>query len=362
MLTLPRAHARYDSQSRQGAQGCLAGTRKKVLEEIYNWIQSDDPDSPRVLWLCGLAGIGKSTIAHTVAEEADADRRLGASFFFSRDEADRRNPQLVYPTIASQLARLDLELKRLVVAAVEQDHEVGNLVMKKQFEKLIAEPLTAWRGAKGTIIIVMDALDECSPESGAEEILIRWAAELPKIRVPLKVLITSRPEFHIRTKFQEHSLRRISQPYILHDIEASVVKEDIELFFRHRLNKIAEEHHMETPWPSEPALMQLIDRAGILFIFASTVVRFLQNGKRSKPQTRLEFLLKEGACKGGPQYRDIDALYMQVLRYALSANEEDDEENDKEKNSRGIYTCLGGYCTATRPSVFKITGILTLSR
>ncbi|KAG8891360.1 hypothetical protein FRC01_014747, partial [Tulasnella sp. 417] len=241
LLQLPRAQARYDSQSRQGAVGCLDGTRMKVLQEIFDWIINEDPQSPRILWLCGLAGIGKSTIAHTIAEEADANSCLGASFFFSRDEADRRNPHLVYPTIASQLARLDINLKRLIAAAVEEDHEIGTLVIRKQFEKLISGPLTAWRGAKGPIVIVMDALDECSPGSGAEEILIRWTAELPKLPVPLRVLITSRPEFHIRRKFQSPSLRAISQQYILHDIEKSVVKEDIERFLRHRLTQMAED-------------------------------------------------------------------------------------------------------------------------
>ncbi|KAG9028145.1 hypothetical protein FS837_003970, partial [Tulasnella sp. UAMH 9824] len=252
------------------------------------------------------------------------------AFFFSRDEADRQNPHLVYPTIASQLARLDPDLKRLIVAAVEDDHEIGTLVPRKQFEKLIYEPLTAWRGAKGTIVIVMDALDECSPESGAEEILVRWAAELPKIRVPLRILITSRPEFHIRRKFQTLSLRTISQPYILHDIENSVVREDIELFLRHRLTEIAREHGIQTPWPTEPVLKTLVERAGILFIFASTVVKFIQTGKRKSPETRLELLQKDGTSKGGSQYRDIDALYMQVLQYALSANDEDDEDNPQE--------------------------------
>ncbi|KIO31422.1 hypothetical protein M407DRAFT_67932 [Tulasnella calospora MUT 4182] len=137
--------------------------------------------------------------------------------------------------------------------------------MQKQFEKLISGPLNAWGGATGTIVIVMDALDECSPESGAEEIPIRWAAELPRIQVPLKVLITSRPEFHIRTKFQSLSLRRISQPYILHDIEKSIVKEDIESFLRHRLHQMAEEYAIPTPWPGEDAPRKLVDRAGILF-------------------------------------------------------------------------------------------------
>ncbi|KAG8932224.1 hypothetical protein FRC01_000090 [Tulasnella sp. 417] len=330
LLMLPRAQARYDSQSRQNAHGCLEGTRKKVLEVIHNWINSDDPESPRILWLCGLAGIGKSTIAHTIAESADNDHRLGASFFFSRDEADRRNPQLVYPTIASQLARLDHDLKRLVAAAVEKDHEVGTLVMKKQFEKLISEPLAAWRGAKDTIVIVMDALDECSPESGAEEILIRWAAELPKIPLPLKVLITSRPEFHIRERFKALSLRRISQPYILHDIEKKVVREDIELFLRHSLNQIAEEHGIQTPWPSGPALSELTERAGILFIFAATAVKFIQSGKRRDPARRLALLLESRASRRGPQHRDLDSLYTRVLECAMRANGEDGDEDDEQ--------------------------------
>ncbi|KAG8932010.1 hypothetical protein FRC01_000466 [Tulasnella sp. 417] len=327
---LPRAQARYDSQSRQDAHGCLEGTRKKVLQAIQGWINSDDPESPPILWLCGLAGIGKSTIAHTIAEDADTDRRLGASFFFSRDEADRRNPQLVYPTIASQLARLDHELKKLVATAVENDHEVGSLVMKKQFEKLISEPLAAWRGAKGTIVIVMDALDECFPESGAEEILIRWAAELPKIPVPLKVLITSRPEFHIRERFKTLSLRRISQPYILHDIEKSVVREDIELFLRHRLNQIAEEHGIQTPWPSALALHELIERAGVLFIFAATAVKFIQSGKRRDPASRLAVLLDSRAPRRGSRHRALDTLYTRVLECAMRANEEDDDTDDEQ--------------------------------
>ncbi|KAG8932012.1 hypothetical protein FRC01_000468 [Tulasnella sp. 417] len=341
LLLLPQAQARYDSQSRQDAHGCLEGTRKQVLEAICDWIDNKDPESPRMLWLYGLAGIGKSTIAHTIAEEADAKGCLGASFFFSRDQAGRRNPQLVYPTIASQLARLDLALKKLIVAAVERDHEVGTLVMKKQFEKLISEPLIAWRGAKGTIVIVMDALDECSLASGAEEILIRWATELPKIRVPLKVLITSRPEFHIREKFKSLISRAIAQPYILHDIEKSVVKEDIERFLRYRLNEIAMDNGMQTPWPSEAALGALVDRAGILFIFASTAAKFIQNGKRRNPEARLELLLKDSTSKGGSQYRAIDALYMQVLRYALSSDEGDDEEDDQENIQEAFGIVLG---------------------
>ncbi|KAG8932226.1 hypothetical protein FRC01_000092 [Tulasnella sp. 417] len=163
--------------------------------------------------------------------------------------------------------------------------------------RITHEPLAAWRGAKGTIVIVMDALDECSPESGAEEILIRWAIELPEIPVSLKVLITSCPEFHIRTKFQALSLRTISQQYILHDIEKSVVREDIELFLRHHLNQIAEEHGIETPWPGTSTLSELIERAGVLFIFAATAVKVASEEIR---QVVLPFCLRAAPLGEGP--------------------------------------------------------------
>jgi len=83
-------------------QGCLSGTRKDVLRDIGDWLASEQ--GQHVFWLNGLAGTGKSTIAQTFAETAFADGRLGASFFCSRDFEDRSNLQMIFPTLAFQLA------------------------------------------------------------------------------------------------------------------------------------------------------------------------------------------------------------------------------------------------------------------
>ena len=50
--------------------------------------------------LSGLAGIGKSTVAQTIAERAANLGILGASFFFSRNEADQRSAEKFVTTIA----------------------------------------------------------------------------------------------------------------------------------------------------------------------------------------------------------------------------------------------------------------------
>ena len=92
-------NAGYCSGNRQG---CLRGTRRDVLLQLENWLK--DEQDHRVFWLNGLAGTGKSTITQTFAEISFADGDLGASFFCSRDFEDRSNLQMVFPTLAFQLA------------------------------------------------------------------------------------------------------------------------------------------------------------------------------------------------------------------------------------------------------------------
>ena len=91
--------AGYSSGNRQG---CLRGTRRDILLQLELWLE--DTQDHRVFWLNGLAGTGKSTIAQTFAERMFADGKLGASFFCSRDFADRSNLQAIFPTLAFQLA------------------------------------------------------------------------------------------------------------------------------------------------------------------------------------------------------------------------------------------------------------------
>jgi hypothetical protein len=323
---LPRADARHDSGSRNNATRCFQGTREKTLEEIYKWIENREPDHPPIFWLCGLAGIGKSTIAQTVSEREDALHRLGASFFFSRDESDRRNSLLLFPTLAFQLALFSPEYRRHIVKALDKNPDVGRSVIRQQIEHLIISPLLQCGSNAQLIVIVLDALDECFPESGAEEILILWAAEIRKLKQQVRLLITSRPELHIRSKFQSPALRFISQSYILHDIEKSIVQADVELFLRHRLNDVALEFGLATPWPTPYELGVLVKRADVLFIYAATVIKFVADKHWADPNRQLRVLLRERYIDSShtSRYREVDALYLQVLQNALSEDRDDD--------------------------------------
>jgi hypothetical protein len=67
---------------------CLDGTRTEIIDTIMRWaLHADSPDgkerigkvpkpSARVLWLCGVAGSGKSRISRSIAAQLQKLERL----------------------------------------------------------------------------------------------------------------------------------------------------------------------------------------------------------------------------------------------------------------------------------------------
>src|ERR1700760_1881870 len=66
---LQRADAAYNAVTDERRVLCFRSTRVTLLADIAKWIRS--LDETRVYLLFGPAGIGKSTIAQTVAARAD---------------------------------------------------------------------------------------------------------------------------------------------------------------------------------------------------------------------------------------------------------------------------------------------------
>ncbi|KAG6810506.1 hypothetical protein H0H92_011557 [Tricholoma furcatifolium] len=317
---LPRAHAGFNSKTRNSATKCFNGTRVKLLCRIYDWIDTTDLSEPRIFWLNGLAGTGKTTIAHTVAERCHSQNFLGASFFFSRDVTDRSNSQLVFTTIAHQLATFNPAFKNLIARALEAEPDAGHANIPTQLQHLIIQPLRLLPKSTPTIVVVMDALDECSQEKDVSDILKLLATELRTLPFTMKFFITSRPEHQIRAAFESELLRAISKPFILHDIETSIVHQDIEVYLSHRLKEVASELLLgRTDWPAKDQLRILADRASGLFIFASTAVRFIEDENYDDPVQQLNVLIESGASesKGASPFDGLDLLYTQVLAKAL---------------------------------------------
>ncbi|TDL14912.1 hypothetical protein BD410DRAFT_687578, partial [Rickenella mellea] len=309
--------AAYNSLQRDFRTGCLSGTRQYPLSAVHEWVQSP---TPPLFWLNGLAGTGKTTIAHSVAEYYDERGQLGASFFFSRDQQDRRDTRQVISTIAYQLGKAYPKVREHIAAAIKNQNPLHSN-SRTQFRQLIFEPLsTLSRQNSQPTVVVIDALDESDDHTAAANIVELLATELRDTDLPLKFFVTSRPEKDLRSKFLAESVSSGTQTLVLHDIDIGIVQDDIKLFLQVRLTGIAKKHRDVIPqkpfkWPTEAEVDALTERAGGLFIFASTVVGFLDESSYRAPE-RLSSILNAKPTASSSNlnpYANLDKLYHQIL-------------------------------------------------
>ena len=296
--------------------GCLKGTRKSVLTEIEHW--TEDFERPPIFWLNGLAGTGKSTIAQTVAEMSFSDGHLGASFFCSRGVEDRSNLQLIFPTLAFQLARQYPEFRSSLIPLLQSNPDLTHESLQDQMQKFLVEPL---RSTDISTVIVIDALDECKddePESAILLVLGKLVSGIPGV----KFFITSRPETHIMSGFRGPLLEKSTDTFILHDVEPRTVDNDIRRFFKHELPKLP---RWPEGWPTDAHVDSLCRRAAGFFIYAVATLNFLKH-TFELPSEQLDIIMRspESTAQEGTTelkaYNSLDSLYMSILREAFRKN------------------------------------------
>ena len=129
--------------------------------------------------------------------------------------------------------------------------------------------------------------------------------------LPLRFLIGSRPESHIRARFDQKSLYTITHRVVLD--ETFNPGRDIQVFLRDGFAKICAENtsimsHVEQPWPSEGIIDLLVQRSSGQFIYAATVLKFV-GADFCSPTKQLELVLKPDHTA----FSDLDQLYTQIL-------------------------------------------------
>ena len=267
---------------------CLPSTRQDILKFITNWLTTpSENENENVLWLHAMAGFGKSTISTTIAEYFRELERLGAFIFFNRQTA-ASDPAVVVRTLSYQLARYEPSIKTAVCAAIEHNPGIAEAAMRVQFTKLLHEPLasltTAAPHSRGPIIIVLDALDECGDPVSRKNLLMLLTEELSKLPRVFRILITSRREPDIDAAFSD---RANIVAVDLHSKDKSKT-EDVALYFRHSMAALPRDG-LASDWPGEENIQALVSCSEGLFIWASTAVRFIEDGYN--PEQQLDILL-----------------------------------------------------------------------
>ena len=297
--------------------GCMPETRVKVLEELETWALN--ADNSKVYWMIGMAGIGKSTISHTLCEILEAKNMLGGNFFCSRASDKTSNARLIIPVIAHALARASPSIALEVVKAIKNDPYLAEMSyhnVDEQFKQLIYNPLRTTTSKMATTykVVIIDAVDECVNLEVVSSFIKLVLKSAPDI--PLKIFITSRDEYQIRKAFKSGD--SVREYFYLHDIEKDVVQNDIRKYLEKSLARIKDDDSEEWPLPIE--LSGLVQRSGTLFIYAATAFRYIANGGELY-KLRLSEMATQGLESVTEFNTDIDFLYIRILGKACEAKQ-----------------------------------------
>lgn len=336
--------------SAEGApRTCHKGTRKAVLRKVETWFC--DPESPSVLWLSGIAGTGKTTIAQSVCELLEPN--LGASFLFSRDFAERQRPSNILPTIAYQLAYSRPTLRPAICEMLSKDPNFASHSVRIQAQELLFRAL----GSDLTLdfpptLLMLDALDECEKDSNQEggdviPFLLRFLREYPS---RFKVVITSRPGISIRAMLEKEKGQ--TDLFVLHEVDRNMVKSDIETYLHYELEQIAITQGLDDNfWPTdvrEEQVKRLTTLADRLFIFAATAVKTLS--KSRSPSKMVQSFLDDVAYSNKSLHEPLDAMYLQIVQAIIPADVDEQEAVNLVEDFQFI---VGAIVTLHQPLTFS---------
>ena len=305
----------HDSAERSPAPNCHPGTRKAVRRIILDWIRSESLES-YFFWLYGPAGAGKTSILQAIAEllcsPSGSGQNFGGSFFFSRGKQGRDQGHFLFSTIAYQLALKVPGLRQHINRIVELDPTLHTKSMDVQLQTLIVDAFKCLSPLpQHSYIVIIDGLDECQDKVTQQSILRLLCESITVHKLPLRFIIGSRPESHIRASFDCESLYTITRRVVLD--EAFDPGRDIRVFLQDGFAKIRSENsilsHMEQPsWPREGIIDLLVQRSSGQFIYAATVLKFV-GADFCSPTKQLALVLKPDPTA----FSDLDQLYTQIL-------------------------------------------------
>jgi len=310
--------------------GCMAGTRDSVLSKFIDWLENDPM---AILWLAGMAGTGKTSIAVSLCRMLRHDTAVffGGGFFCSRSAGSiaRTDARRILPTLATLLAGLSHDFAEALAEELKNDQRLGHKPVNEQIGPLLCKPLAVLALLNRPIVFIIDALDECNDGRELAE-LLRLIADF-KCEAKVKFILTSRPEQHIRNTPISNSAHNTILH--LHTIDAEEVTSDIRLYIASTLENTT----TESAWYSNNDVEILVELSAGLFIFASTVLKYvLHRNEDAVRRVRLRKATSAVTARTAATTA-VDKVYEFIL---MDATRPDNVDNDEMEKMKDILACI----------------------
>ena len=292
---------------------CMDGTRQEPLARIFEWVE--DINQSNILWLSGSPGAGKSAIASTVVSKlleknSQNQQVLSSAFWFKRGDASLSDPASLWQTIAFGLACLDPIIQQNVVDVLRQQ-DIEPAGVEDHFKHLVESSLAKCPPSQ-LVVIILDALDECGSSVSRKQLLCtlqRWSM----LAKNCKLLVTSRAESDIKRCLNSGTMQCLHIELKTGSLVNKETSDDVSKFLVGEFTRIAEGYNsLPSEWPGGAVIKQLTVQAAGLFIWATTVTRFMEEGT---PTGQLSMILD-----GGFGFGDIDTLYTTILNNAFKGS------------------------------------------
>jgi len=326
----------------------MEGTRIQVLRDIEAWVK--DIKGHQIFWVAGMAGTGKSAVAWTICSRTGADPEilLGGSFFCSRSAGSsaQGDVRCIIPTLVQLLARQSAAFAAALLTELVLDPDVLHQQVGVQVERLLSKPLLALKGSLVPILFVIDALDECGGQLTGNETLgdsethrivsdmLEALVTLSRYvdNVPIKFLVTSRPETHIReTRVSDATFTKVLR---LHTVDRQQVTSDIQLYISNRLLRTPTLRALFTQ-DDVNTLLRFCDG---LFIVAATALEYALGSGSDVAVARFMSLLNYSHDRlSTGAVAPLDQMYAVILEHATK---DDDVAIDKLQNLLQLLAAL----------------------
>ncbi|KAF4612455.1 hypothetical protein D9613_004414 [Agrocybe pediades] len=303
---------------------CHPNTRVAIIDSIIDWTSGanvDLRDKP-IVWMKGGAGAGKSAIARSVAERCSELGLLLGTFFFGAADTTRNHVGRLVATLAYQMCIVLPELRDRVSKLVEDDPLIFSRSITTQLTILVVRPLSeALADHSGPTetprLIIIDGLDECSASIDSQRDLLVALQEATSTTTLIRFLVCSRPENHLNSAFGLPCMVKILHKIFL-DNDCSAAQ-DIRRFFEDKFHAIKEghifKHMLPATWPMPEVVRTLVYKSSGQFIYAATVVRYVESPKH-RPHQRLDAVFNLRPAFKDLPFTELDSLYRHIISKA----------------------------------------------
>ena len=220
-------------------------------------------------------------------------------------------------------------IRNYVQDAIQHDPLVLSRSVEAQVPSLVVDPLRramldgkhARSLRSGPKLIIIDGLDECGTTSVQRYILTVLATAIQQLPLPISILISSRPEQIIQGAFSIEPLASITRCLALDS--SYHPDEDIKLFLQSKFDKIKQNHPLRDllppEWPSKSELLRLVQKSSGQFIYASTVMKYLES-LHHLPTDALDIIFGQSNSGFDTPFAELDALYIRLFSRVKNIN------------------------------------------